>query len=815
MPDRPAIASTACTIHVRGVVQGVGFRPHVFRLATSLGLAGSVRNGVEGVEIHLEGSPGDLEEFKCRLEREPPPAARITAIDIAPARVLGIAGFTIDESDRREHPTVRISPDLPICDECLKELFDARDRRYLYPYINCTNCGPRYTVILGLPYDRPRTTMKGWPLDDYCAREYHDPSNRRFHAQPLACPECGPQYVLVVVQASSLQPGDKDEQAGRMPATQHTDAQAGCLHHNGRGVIERAAELLRAGCIVAVKGLGGYHLACDARNAATVAALRERKYRKEKPFAVMARDLGAARALVDLSPEAEDLLTSAARPIVLVPAVVDLAGVAPENHELGVMLPYTPVHHLLFATGAPDALVMTSANRSNEPIAYQDDDARVRLAGIADAFLIGQRPIARRVDDSVARAGAFGPVILRRARGYAPGAVATFPGGRPVLAVGADLKNTVTLVVDGQAFVSQHIGDLEDYPSAQAFRETIADLVSMYEVDWGDVLVACDAHPQYISAAYASELPAAERISVQHHRAHIASVLAEQGLWDKRVLGVSFDGTGYGDDGSIWGGEIFAGSVAAGFERVAHLRPAMLPGGDAAARWPVQAAAGFLAGVNLSHGLPDLSAAPFDFPERYRNATELVRKGVRTFTTTSAGRLFDAAAALLGFTRGVTFEGQAAAWLEHLATPAPAVDPYPFPFSGDELDYRPLLSGIMVDRLRRRDRSEIARAFQRGVAQGLTDAIQSLCRSHDLDTVVLSGGVFQNELLMRDLKSLLGSGSLEILTNHAVPPNDGGISLGQAAIAIFVSGQSSTIYDQRTTDNGPLTTDKCTNYPSP
>ena len=785
MPDWPAIASSACTIRVRGIVQGVGFRPYVFRLATALRLAGWVRNGLEGVEIYLEGSPADLEEFRSQLETRPPPAARITAIDVEPAGLLGLAGFTIHESDRREHPTVRISPDLPICGDCLRELFDARDRRYQYPYINCTNCGPRYTVILGLPYDRPRTTMKDWPLDNYCSREYHDPANRRFHAQPVACPGCGPEYVLEVV-------GQFDVGAALVaaPMTERTQTEA-----NSNGVIKRAAELLRAGAIVAVKGLGGYHLACDARHPGAVAALRERKYRKEKPFAVMVRDLETARALVDLSPAAEDLLTSAARPIVLAPGVVELAGVAPENHELGVMLPYTPVHHLLFASGAPDALVMTSANRSSEPIAYQDDYARARLAGIADAFLIGQRPIARRVDDSVARAGAFGPVVLRRARGYAPGAVATFPSGRPVLALGADLKNTITLVVDGQAFVSQHIGDLEDYPSAQAFHETIGDLVSMYEVDWSDVLVACDAHPQYISTGYASELPAAERISVQHHRAHLASVLAEQGLWEKRVLGVSFDGTGYGDDGSIWGGEIFAGSVAAGFERVAHLRSAMLPGGDAAARWPVQAAAGFLAEVNPSHGLPELSAPPFEFPARYDHSMELVRKNVRTFATTSVGRLFDAGAALLGFTRGITFEGQAAAWVEYLATSAPAVDPYPFPFSRDELDYRPLLSAIIVDRLRGRDRREIARAFQRGIAQGLADAVASLCVLRDIDTVVLSGGVFQNELLLRDLKSLLGKGPLEILTNHAVPSNDGGISLGQAAMAVssLVSGPLSIV----------------------
>lgn len=764
----------ARTIHVRGIVQGVGFRPFVFRLATSLGLTGWVRNGPEGVEIRLEGAEENLREFARRLETESPPAARIAATEVAPAEWLGLSAFAIHESDRGEHPTVRISPDLPVCDDCLHELFDARDRRHLYPYINCTNCGPRYTVILALPYDRPRTTMKDWPLDDYCSREYRDPANRRFHAQPVACPQCGPQYVL-----------EPDGFTDRLQDDQIDTPESRA--HNSHSAIERAAGLLRAGRIVAVKGLGGYHLACDARHAGAVSALRERKFRKEKPFAVMARDLETARDMVSLSADAEELLTSVARPIVLAPARVNLTGVAPENHELGVMLPYTPLHHLLFASGAPDVLVMTSANRSNEPIACQDDDARARLAGIADAFLVGTRPIARRVDDSVTRLGAFGPVVLRRARGYAPAAVAAFPAGRPVLAVGADLKNTITLVVDGQAFVSQHIGDLEDYRSAQAFQETIQDLVSMYDVSWDRLLVAHDAHPQYISTSHAAELPAAQAIAVQHHRAHLASVLAERGLWEKTVLGVSLDGTGYGDDGSIWGGEIFAGSVAGGFERVAHLRSALLPGGDAAARWPVQAAAGFLAQVNESYGLPDLSAPPFDFPARYRNSMELVRKNVRTFATTSVGRLFDAAAALLGFTRGATFEGQAAAWVEYLATSAAEADPYPFPFSAAscELDYRPLLSAVMLDRLRGRDRTSIARAFQRGVAQGLAEAIGWLSGSHGINTVVLSGGVFQNELLLGDLKALFEGRSLEILTNHAVPPNDGGISLGQAAMAVW------------------------------
>jgi hydrogenase maturation protein HypF len=748
---------SACSIRVRGVVQGVGFRPFVYRLACANTLNGWVLNAEEGVEIHLEGAETGLEAFVHDLKAQPPPAASIAEIDVLPAEPEGLHEFTIRHSQRRHRPTVRISPDLPVCNDCLKELFDPANPRHLYPYINCTNCGPRYSVVLSLPYDRPNTTMKHWPLDDYCAAEYSDPGNRRFHAQPVACPSCGPNYYI--------------------HPRQHSND-----HTTSDGSIRRAAQMLHAGAILAVKGLGGYHLVCDARNPAAVAALRDRKYRKDKPFALMAKDLDTARTLVELSSEAAALLTSVARPILLAQAKIDLPGVAPENNELGVMLPYTPLHHLLFAAGAPDVLVMTSANRSSEPIAYEDDDALHRLAGIADSFLIGQRPIARRVDDSVARVGAFGPVVLRRARGYAPGAVASLPAKRPILALGADLKNSITLVVDGQAFVSQHIGDLDHYQSLRAFHETIDDLVSMYEVHSNELLLVHDLHPEYFSTTHAATLAIPETRAIQHHRAHIASVLAERKEWTKQVIGVSFDGTGYGDDGTIWGGEIFVGSMRDGFTREAHLRPAALPGGDAAAHHPVQAAAGFLAQVD---GLPDMLSEPFNFSDRYRSAMELVRKNVRTFTTTSVGRLFDTAAALLGFTREVTFEGQAAVWLEQLARCAASAKPYPVPVAGGELDFRPLLLAVTQDRVRRRDVREIARSFQLGIAHGLRDALNSISSSHGLDTVVLSGGVFQNELLLEDLKSFLSNDSLHVWTNHAVPPNDGGISLGQAALAAF------------------------------
>ncbi len=753
----------AYSIKVRGVVQGVGFRPFVYRLARANGLTGWVLNGEEGVEIHLEGEQGTLQSFLAEMKARPPQAAAIAEVRVQAAESAGFAEFTIRESAREGQPTARISPDLPVCGDCLRELRDPRDRRYHYPYINCTNCGPRYSVIRALPYDRPNTTMAEWPLDTFCADEYSAPTNRRFHAQPVACNACGPHFYFR--SGNEVMRGDE-------------------------GAIRTTVEYLRAGKIVAVKGLGGYHLACDARNAEAVGALRERKFRKEKPFALMVKDIEAARQIATLDSEAEALLASVARPIVLAKAKCEFPGVAPENLELGVMLPYTPLHFLLFHAGAPEILVMTSANRSSEPIAYRNEEALERLSGIADAFLIGERKIARRVDDSVARVCAFGPAILRRARGYAPGAVAAIPSNRPVLALGADLKNTITLVVDGQAFVSQHIGDLEHYDSFCAFRETIRDLLAMYEVDSRDLLLVHDAHPQYASTVHALELAAAETRAVQHHRAHIASVLAERGAWDQRVIGVGFDGTGYGDDGSIWGGEIFAGSVREGFERVAHLRAAALPGGDAAASHPVQAAAGFLAQLDE---LPDLMAPPFSFPARYLDALRLVRSGVRSFSTTSMGRLFDTAAALLGFTREISYEGQAAMWLERLATEgSPSHEAYPFPFVDGKLDFCPLLQGVIRDRLRARRVSEIARAFQRGIAEGLRDAVATLAGAERTETVVLSGGVFQNELLLSDLKSLWEGTLLQIWTNHMVPANDGGISLGQAALAALAKDGSGT-----------------------
>ncbi|MGB8908150.1 MAG: carbamoyltransferase HypF [Candidatus Cybelea sp.] len=741
---RPSQLDEARHLRIAGVVQGVGFRPFVYRLARARGLRGWVLNGENGVEVHVEGASSALSGFVRAIETEAPPAAHIAMLDQRPASVEGFDDFVIRESTKSERPTVRVSPDLPVCDDCMREMFDPADRRFGYPYINCTNCGPRYSIVLGLPYDRPQTTMRSWPMCERCAAEYHQPNDRRFHAQPIACPACGPSYYL----------------------------QIGELKVEGQAAITQAVALLREGAILAVKGLGGYHLACDARRPDAIANLRDRKYRKERPFALMVRDLETARTLVELSSEAQALLQSVQRPIVLAEAKVELEGVAPQNRDYGIILPYTPLQQLLFARGAPDVLVMTSANRSSEPIAYLDVDAFEGLAGIADAFLAGEREIARRVDDSVMTIGPYGSGVLRHARGCAPQAIAKLPAGRPMLCVGADLKNAITLVVEGQAFASQHIGDLEHYAAFEAFRETIRDLCAMYEVPADDLLVVHDAHPEYASTQYARTLRG-EHLAVQHHRAHVASVLAERQAFDVRVVGVAFDGTGYGDDGTIWGGEVFVGSISEGFDRAIWLREASLPGGDAAARHPVQAAAGFLSELD---DLPDLTAPPFEFPERYVKAVRLIRSGVRTFTTTSVGRLFDTVAALLGFTRAVTFEAQAAMWVEHLARCAESVSPYPLPLTENRLDFRPTLEAIIADRRRDRDICEIARAFHHSLA----DAIVAAATSLEPRQIVASGGVFQNMLLVELLAERLGN---RLWVNHKVPANDGGISLGQAGIA--------------------------------
>ena len=744
-------------IRVRGVVQGVGFRPFVYRLAVERKLHGWVLNDEAGVEIHVQGPAEAIGRFALAVRNECPPAARVIDLECRPVELLDADAFRILESRHGEAPTTRMSPDLAVCEACLAEMFDEGDRRHGYAYINCTHCGPRYSIIHHLPYDRAATTMADWAMCPRCRGEYDDPVDRRFHAQPTACPECGPAYRFEVW----ADPGEGEE------GGQQTDA------------VARAARALADGRIVAVKGIGGYHLACDAGNADAVERLRARKFRKEKPFALMVRDPDEARRLVELTGAHQELLGSAARPIVLARARVELPGVAPDTDELGLMLPYAPLHDLLFACGAPSPLVMTSANRSSEPIAYRDDDARERLAGIADAALVGERPIARRVDDSVVAVRSREPLMIRRSRGYAPGTVARLPGGRPILALGADLKDTIPLVVDGEVVVSPYIGDLGDLESNRAFEETVRDLLAMYEVGGRDLVVVHDLHPQFESTRLAGGLACRERVAVQHHEAHVASVLAEHDRLDEHVVGVALDGTGWGRDGTIWGFEFFTGSVREGFQRQSWLQPVAMPGGDAAARYPLQAAAAFFgedAGI-------DFRQPPFGFGERFFLGRQLVAKNVRCHTSTSAGRLFDAAAAVLGFDREVSFEGQAAIWLEHTAGVASSL-----PLDFGVLDGCRLLRQVVDARLADRPIAEIASAFHAAIAREIAARAAGLAQEQRLETVVVSGGVFQNRLLLALVeRELAERAGLRLLRNVAVPPNDGGIALGQAALARFGS----------------------------
>ncbi len=752
-------------LRVRGTVQGVGFRPFIYRLALEHRLVGWVRNDVHGVTIEVSGQVAVLESFKEAIVSQAPPAAQVESVLVLEQGPASHAqDFVIVASEDEPGVTTLISADLPICPDCLRELRDPENPRYRYPFINCTNCGPRYSIIEALPYDRPLTTMKSFQMCPACEAEYRDPLNRRYHAQPTACAVCGPRLYY----RSSAEPQDYwDEDALRL-----------------------AVRALQNDKILAIKGLGGYHLACDARSETAVAALRERKFRKEKPFALMAKDVSVLDAYVTLSPAAKELLRSSARPIVLLPKGAQSLpeALAPDNAYLGVMLAYTPLHYLLFDDGAPELLVMTSANRSSEPIEYTDEGAFQQLKSLADAFLVGERPIARRIDDSVTQVIADTPVIVRRARGYAPAPVLSSARLKtPILALGAELKNSITLGLNGYAFVSQHLGELSNYESYRAFEETVQDLCSMYRVRPEDCLLVHDLHPAYASTQYALGL-SGHYLAVQHHQAHIASVLAERDAWDVPVLGFSFDGTGLGEDDSIWGGEIFHGTLQEGLFRVGQLRAAALPGGDAAARTPVQAAVGFLADLG-DEALERLKAPPFAFPaDRVKLASQLVGRRINCPSTSSMGRLFDTVAALLGFRRSMSFEGQAAIWLESLAHSLSEQQPYSLPFEERAWDYRPLLAEIMTDVEQGSSPQLVARRFHETLAQAVIEAALALAPTHDFVALALSGGVFQNALLQELIIKRARPPGFEIWRNQKVPANDGGISLGQMALAAAHGG---------------------------
>ncbi|MFN2315303.1 MAG: carbamoyltransferase HypF [Gemmatimonadales bacterium] len=754
VPERAAL-----DVRVRGVVQGVGFRPFVHRLAARHRLDGWVRNTAGSVEIAVEGPPGELEAFLSALAAEAPPLARIETIEKQECVAAGRAGFAILASTDTpgEHPPV--SPDVAICDACLREFEDPSNRRHHYPFITCTDCGPRFTVIESMPYDRERTSMRAFTQCPACLHEYQTPGDRRHHSETNSCPVCGPRLWF-------------------------TDAQGRTLAIGAEEAITAAAALLVSGGVLAVRGLGGFHLACDATSEPAVALLRARKHREAKPLAVMVRTLAEARALVALSPGEEALLTSAERPIVLADRVLTPAlalNVAPGLGQLGVALAYTPVHHLLLlAAGRP--LVMTSGNRSEEPIAIGNEEALARLAGIADGFLLHDREIVARYDDSVVRQTPAGTMMIRRARGYAPLPLRLpVPSPIPLLAVGPHLKNTFALAAHDRAWVSQHVGDLENFETLQHFRDALARYRVLFRLE--PEAVVHDLHPGYLSTTEAESLGLTPRLAVQHHHAHIAAVLAEHGL-EGPVVGIAYDGTGYGGDGTVWGGELLVADLQC-FRRVGHLRQAPLPGGDLAARNPWRSALGYLSLEPRLEPFFARALAGVDAIERGVAERQIARQ-VNAPLASSMGRLFDAAAAVLGVRHAAQFEGQAAMELEALAGHRGAAE-LEFPVEngpgGLVLDPLPLLAELGSGLRSRKSVPDLAADFHASVARATALAARQACEDAGLDTVALGGGVFQNARLLGSIAHRLTAFGLRVLVPRRLSPNDGAVSYGQAAIA--------------------------------
>jgi len=751
-------------IRVAGVVQGVGFRPFVHRLATQLGLSGHVGNDTEGVVVEVEGGASSVAVFEARLVADAPPLARIFSIDGTPVEARHDHGFRIVESRATGAVGTFVSPDVAVCDDCLAELFDPTDRRSRYPFINCTNCGPRFTITLRLPYDRPNTTMRHFALCNACRVEYDDPADRRFHAQPLACADCGPRLWF----------------EGPEGGANGSDA-----------AIAAAQRALAGGAVVAIKGLGGYHLACDAASRDAVATLRQRKARPDKPLAVMVGDLATARTLAHIDRSEAALLGGPERPIVLLSrrGGAPLApGVAPHNPHIGLLLPYTPLHHLLFRrvpgseATVPSALLMTSGNLSDEPICYDDEDARTRLGRIADAWLVHDRPIHVPCDDSVLRLDGGVELPIRRARGYAPLPVRMPFEVGPTLATGGEIKNTFCLASGRHAWVSQHMGDMGTLETLAAFERSTQQFADMYQVD--PQQVAADAHPGYHTRDWAEEHAPGAVDLVHHHHAHIAAVMVEHAVPPgERVIGCAFDGTGYGTDGAIWGGEVLIAGYD-GFERSAHLRYVPLPGGDAAIRKPSRAALAHLwaAGIEWAPDLPPVHHATAEELTVLRRQFE---RNVQCVPTSSMGRLFDAVSSLLGIRHTASYEAQAAMELEHVAEGemADRFRSYRFAASGDEIDAAPVLRAIVDDMRRGCATGPMAAGFHMAVAELIADTADRLRDATGIERVALSGGVFQNVLLLRLARAALAARDLRVLTHRLVPPNDAGLALGQVAIA--------------------------------
>ncbi|MHB8122433.1 MAG: carbamoyltransferase HypF [Desulfuromonadaceae bacterium] len=746
---------------IGGIVQGVGFRPFVYRLAQERNLTGWVRNTPAGVEIEIQGDGSGLDSFDHALRHSLPPLAQVTSHVRSDIPTVDELSFLILPSGPGE-PDIRIAPDSALCADCLTELFDPADRRYRHPFITCTNCGPRYSIITAVPYDRPNTTMAGFPLCPDCVREYHDPLDRRFHAQPIACHSCGPQVSLLTCSGEKI--------AARAVA------------------VTQAVELLKAGAILAIKGIGGYHLAVDAGNHDAVARLRQRKKRDEKPFAVMAADRESARELALTDGMEERLLCSPEAPIIIVRKRPDTRLsplIAPGNGWLGLMLPYAPLHHLL-VRGNFQALVMTSGNVASEPVAFEDHEALLRLGGIADYFLLHDRPIHMRSDDSVLRVFQGRPLFYRRARGYAPRAVTLPFAVPPLLATGAELKSALCLAAGTNAFLSQHIGDLQNQSTLDSFGHTAAHLSGILSIT--PETAACDLHPDYLSSRFAED-SGAPLIRVQHHHAHLASCMAENGL-DGDVIGIILDGTGYGPDGTIWGGEFLVGGYD-GCRRAAHFRQVPLPGGDAAVREPWRMAMTYLyqalgeSAFSLDHPVAR------HLPQQERPLfAQMLRRGINSPLTSSCGRLFDAVAALLNLRQVVSYDGQGAIELEALAESAEGEDSGSYSYNiispGDEplqLDFSPMIAEILADLNAGTPRSSIAHRFHATAAAAATETCLQLAEASGLERVILSGGVFQNRLLSEMIYTALSRKGLTVFTHCLVPPNDGGIALGQAAIA--------------------------------
>ncbi|MGH3971222.1 MAG: carbamoyltransferase HypF [Mycobacterium sp.] len=744
---------------VTGVVQGVGFRPFVHRIASELGLAGFVGNDSGAVFIEVQGSSARIDEFGRRLRTDAPPLATINAISVVDVDIGTGTDFCIVESRTIPGATTPIPPDIAVCDDCVAELFDPGDRRYRHPFVTCTNCGPRFTIIRGLPYDRPATTMSAFAMCARCAAEYHDPANRRFHAQPIACPDCGPSLWF-------------------HRGNERVDGSDAALAATQQALVTEA--------VVAIKGIGGYHLACAVDDEAAVAGLRVRKARGAKPFAVLVRDLEVARRYANIDDTEAAILSGPARPIVLLRERADAPladAVAPGSPLVGLMLPYSPIHHLLLESG-PDALVFTSANRSDEPICFTQDDAVQRLPQLCDAVLDHDRPIHVPCDDSVVRVIDDRELPIRRSRGYAPLPVELGRDGPSVLAVGGELKNTFCLTDGTRAYMSGHIGDMASYETLRAFERAVGQLG---EIRRQPVRLAADLHPGYHTRNWAERHADDRPLDlVQHHHAHVVSLLAEHGRLGEPIIGVSFDGTGYGCDHTIWGGEILSlGCDSHRFVRVAHLLPVPLPGGDAAVRnpWRMALAQLWMAGIDWT---PDLAPVTAATPAELRVARSQLDSNVGTVPCSSMGRLFDAVASLLGVRHRIDYEGQAAIELEVLAESADQPWTLRLDVRDDGvIDPLPMVRAVVSALRAGAQPAVLAAGFHRAVAVAVEQAVELV--AGDVRLVGLSGGVFQNVLLLRQCRGRLQQAGFEVLTHHSVPPNDGGLALGQAAVSVLTA----------------------------